>query len=81
MNEVTIDTKHPKLWIEKVNAQREEILALIMKHMGWTREKAMRWYRAENPFLGGISAERMVLIDCGHKVLAFIKSVTNGNFP
>lgn len=55
------------------------ILKRVMDYMGWTREKAILWYRTKNPHLGNASPCEMVGVGRGHKVLRFIENAEMGD--
>ena len=54
--------------------QKDYVLARVMNHMGWKREKAILWYKTANPHLGGASPCHMVLIGRFEKLLKFIEA-------
>jgi hypothetical protein len=58
--------------------EKKEIIRSVMALMTWSKEKAMTWYRTPNPFFGGVSPERMVQLDRGHKVRKFIEAAERG---
>lgn len=39
---------------------KEELIRLIAKKLEWKREKALSWYKTENPHLRGARPEELV---------------------
>lgn len=59
--------------------ERGEILSKVMQMMGWTKAKAILWYKTPNPMLGLLSPQWLVMRGRGHKVLKFIEDANSTN--
>ena len=65
----------------KLEIQKEEIIHRVMGLMGWDADRAAVWYRTSNPNFGGASADHLVQMNRGRKVLAFIESAEKESKP
>ncbi len=59
----------------------EPSVIAIKNHMQWDIEKTLTWLETENPLLGGVTPVYMIKIGRIHKLIKFIKSLIEENYP
>lgn len=53
----------------------------ILEFFQYDKDKALRWYMTPNPLLGNITPFQMIKNGRGQKLMKFITSQIEGNFP
>jgi hypothetical protein len=69
-----------ELFADDTRDEREAVVSKVCSMMGWDKEKGLLWYTTDNPMLGGVSPEYMVIFGRCDKLLNFIRNVEEENF-
>lgn len=67
-----------------MSPERKKVMELLRSYFGTNlagRLKALGWYHANNPLLGGISPKHMVQAGKADKLVNFIRQQFDGNKP
>lgn len=59
----------------------KELFDKVQKHMGWSCEKTMFWFKTPNPNLGGVSPRAMIYRGRMEKLEKWIESAIDENTP
>ena len=59
----------------------QKVYDVILEYFNGDKSKALAWYMAVNPALGGISPYEMIKKGRGAKLMKYLRSALAGNFP
>lgn len=58
---------------------KQALVERVMDIMSWDREKTLMWFRSENPHLGGVSPDFMLVTGREEKLKNFIETAALEN--